>query len=348
MEIHHCHNLCASLCLASKYVIPEELWENASKEISVTIANKDTILINNGKEKSSPLTPVALEKSKNEVNEELQSSSSPEANGSGKGTSNPLMADSLPKTEKVSLRPSYAQIIHEPEGSEKTNSRYVTGKPFSFKKFGSLLQAQQEATWYSAEFGKKEILLKVTIFPEPSIKKKERIVEFKKNFSKTAKLPKEEIEEEKDFISLDDFRIIWSKARSLSQDEFEIEHLYTEDKATKSLIVSCPGSSPEMVSLAFSAGLIKFIYPSPNLLEISLFSEGMKKAIKNFRKKIASARDANIFIKCTSTLPDWYQGRTFPSYHLLEVGIAKTRTVNPSKIMNDENKDPENWVNIRT
>ncbi|KAD4982759.1 hypothetical protein E3N88_19430 [Mikania micrantha] len=75
---------------------------------------------------------------------------------------------------------------------------------------------------------------------------------------------------------------------------------------------------------------------------------GMKKAIKNFRKKIASARDANIFIKCTSTFLDWYQGRTFSSYHHLEVGIAKTRMTNSSKVKNDENQDPENWVNIRT
>ncbi|KAD3068802.1 hypothetical protein E3N88_36682 [Mikania micrantha] len=171
----------------------------------------------------------------------------------------------------------------------------------------------------------KEIPLKVIISPEPFIKKKENIIEFKKNFSKTAVKSKEEIEEEKDFISLDEFRIVWSKARALSQDEFETKHLYTEDKATKSLIICCPGSSPEMVSLAFSAGLIKFIYPSPNLLEISLFPEGMKKAIKNFRKKIAAARDANIYIKCT-TLPDWFQGRFYPSYHHLEIGIAKTRT----------------------
>ncbi|KAD0890836.1 hypothetical protein E3N88_43585 [Mikania micrantha] len=221
------------------------------------------------------------------------------------------------------MTPSYAQIIQNPEETEKTNSRfyvifdgehrgiyedwsivskYVTGKPFPFIKFGSLLQAQQEATRYSTEFGKKEIPLKVIISPEPFIKKKEKIIEFKKNFSKTTVKSKEEIEEEKDFISLDEFRIVWSKASALSQDEFETEHLYTEDKATKSLIICCPGSSLEMVSLAFSAGLIKFIYHSPNLLEISLFPEGMKKAIKNFRKKIAAIRDANIYIKCTSTL----------------------------------------------
>ncbi|KAD4179633.1 hypothetical protein E3N88_28224 [Mikania micrantha] len=229
-----------------------------------------------GKEKSSPLTPAALEKSKNIVNEELQSSSSPVANGSG--------------------------------------------KPFPFKRFGSLLQAQQEATRYSAEFGMKEIPLKTTV------------------------MPKEEIEDEKDFISLDEFRIVWSKARSLSQDEFEIKHLYTEDKATKSLIICCPGSNPEMVSLAFSTGLIKFIYLSPNLLEISLFPEGMKKASKNFRKKIAAARDANIYIKCTFTLPDLFQRRSYPSYHHLEIGIAKTRTVSPSKVMNKEAEDPENWI----
>ncbi|KAD7116735.1 hypothetical protein E3N88_04003 [Mikania micrantha] len=181
-----------------------------------------------GKEKSSPLIPVALEKSKNKVNQELQSSYSPVANGSGKDISNSLIADSLQKTDK--------SIV----------SKYVTEKPFPFKKFGSLLQAQQEATRYSAEFGKKEIPLKVTISPEPFNKKKEKIIEFKKNFSKTAVIPNEEIEEEKDFISLDEFRIVWSKARCLSQDEFEIEHLYTEDKATKSLIICCPGANPEI------------------------------------------------------------------------------------------------------
>ena len=36
----------ASLCLASKFVIPDELWENAPKQISATIANGDTITIN--------------------------------------------------------------------------------------------------------------------------------------------------------------------------------------------------------------------------------------------------------------------------------------------------------------
>ncbi|KAF5821731.1 putative ribosomal protein L9/RNase H1 [Helianthus annuus] len=275
-----------------------------------------------GKEKSSPFTPVALEKSKNRVNEELKSSSSPEANGSGKGTSNPLMADSLPKTEKVSLRPSYSQVTQKLENPKNTRfyvifdgdhrgiyedwaivKNYVEKTDYPFKKFGSLLQAQQEATRYSATCGKKEIPLKVTIFSEPLIpKKKERVIEFRNNtFSKPTKI---EEKEEKDIISLYEFRAIWSRARAISQDDFEFEHIYTEDKATKSLIIFCTGANPELVSLAFSAGLAKFIYPSPNLLEISNLSEGMKKAIKNFRKKIAAARDANIFIKCTSTLPD--------------------------------------------
>ncbi|KAJ0469065.1 putative ribosomal protein L9/RNase H1 [Helianthus annuus] len=315
-----------------------------------------------GKEKSNPFIPVALEKSKNKVNEELKSSSSPEANGSGKGTSNPLMADSLPKTAKVSLRPSYSQVA---QTAENLNSRfyvifdgehrgiyedwsvvknYVDRADYPFKKYGSLLQAQQEATRYSANCGKKEIPLKVTILPEPlKPKKKERVIEFRNTFSKPT--IKEE-KEEKEIVSLDEFRTVWSKARTLSQNDFESEHIYTEDRATKSLIIFCPGASPELVSLAFSAGLAKFIYPSPNLLEISNLSEGVKKAIKHFRKKIAVARDANIFIKCNSTLPDWYQGNSFPSYHHLEIGIAKTRTVNPSRVMN-EDEDYENWLDIR-
>ncbi|MFS8028836.1 hypothetical protein Hanom_Chr16g01515191 [Helianthus anomalus] len=73
----------------------------------------------------------------------------------------------------------------------------------------------------------------------------------------------------------------------------------------------------------------------------------MKKVFQNFRKKIAVARDANIF-KCSSTLLDWYQGKTFPSYHHLEIGIAKTRTVNPSRVIKEDYEDYEKWLNIRT
>ncbi|MFS7969936.1 hypothetical protein Hanom_Chr09g00815071 [Helianthus anomalus] len=153
------------------------------------------------------------------------------------------------------------------------------------------------------------------------------------------------MKEEKDIISLDEFRTIWSKARALSLNDFELEHIYKEDKATKNLIIFFPGTNLELLSLAFSAGLAKFIYPSPNILEISNLSEGVKKAIKNFRKKIAAARDENIFIKCSSTLPDWYQGKTFPSYHHLEIGIAKTRRVNPSRVIKE---DYEKWIDIRT
>nr|KAJ0189911.1 hypothetical protein LSAT_V11C800453960 [Lactuca sativa] len=43
----HCFvDIGASLCLASKFIIPDELWENAPKEISATIANGETIKIN--------------------------------------------------------------------------------------------------------------------------------------------------------------------------------------------------------------------------------------------------------------------------------------------------------------
>ncbi|KAI3786354.1 hypothetical protein L1987_39969 [Smallanthus sonchifolius] len=71
----------------------------------------------------------------------------------------------------------------------------------------------------------------------------------------------------------------------------------------------------------------------------------MKKAIKIFRKKIAAAKDANIYIKCTSTLPDWYQGKSYPALHLLEIGLAKTRNVLPSKVK-EEHEDISNWVSI--
>ncbi|MFS7996050.1 hypothetical protein Hanom_Chr12g01125291 [Helianthus anomalus] len=105
-----------------------------------------------GKEKLSPLTPAALEKNKYKVNEGLRSSSSHDANGYGKGISNPLMADSLQKTKHVSLRPSYSQITEEPEKFKSRfyvifdgeyrdiyedwsiMSHYVSEKPVTYKK----------------------------------------------------------------------------------------------------------------------------------------------------------------------------------------------------------------------
>nr|KAJ0188041.1 hypothetical protein LSAT_V11C900505820 [Lactuca sativa] len=51
----------ASLCLASKFIIPDELWENAPKEISATIANGETIKINKVTEAYSKGKPGFLE-----------------------------------------------------------------------------------------------------------------------------------------------------------------------------------------------------------------------------------------------------------------------------------------------
>ncbi|CAH1435990.1 unnamed protein product [Lactuca virosa] len=45
-RVHSFVDTGASLCLASKFIIPDELWENAPKEIIATIANGDTIEIN--------------------------------------------------------------------------------------------------------------------------------------------------------------------------------------------------------------------------------------------------------------------------------------------------------------
>ncbi|MFS8022271.1 hypothetical protein Hanom_Chr16g01437511 [Helianthus anomalus] len=87
--------------------------------------------------------------------------------------------------------------------------------------------------------------------------------------------------------------MIWSKVRALSQNDFEFEHIYTEDKATKRVIIFRPGASPELVSLASSAGLIKFIYPSPNLLQISM-TKGFLKILGNIQNiKVGSFNKVN-------------------------------------------------------
>ncbi|MFS8022268.1 hypothetical protein Hanom_Chr16g01437481 [Helianthus anomalus] len=171
-------------------------------------------------------------------------------------------------------------------------SHYVL-EPVTYKKFGSLLQ---EATRYSAECGKNEIPLKVTIIREPlKSKKKERIIEFKKTFSKPFV---NEEKEEKDTISL---------------VELKLELLV---KMISNLSISIQKTRLLKVLLSF-------------VQHVSRRNKESKK--KNFRKKIVAAKDTNIFIKCNSTLPDWYQGTFFQNYHHLEIGLAKARTVNPLK-----------------
>jgi hypothetical protein len=129
---------------------------------------------------------------------------------------------------------------------------------------------------------------------------------------------------------------MWSKARAMSEEDFSHEKIFTEDKVPKSLMIFCPDANADIVFLAFKAGLIKCIYPSANLQEIKYFPEGIKKAIKRFRTKVAAAKDANIYINFQSTIPDWEHEKRHPAYHFIEVGLAKQRPTDPSKVMNEE------------
>ena len=45
ISIHYYVDTGASLCVASKYIIPEEHWENAPRSIKVKVASEETITI---------------------------------------------------------------------------------------------------------------------------------------------------------------------------------------------------------------------------------------------------------------------------------------------------------------
>nr|AQA28805.1 inclusion body protein [Dahlia common mosaic virus] len=307
--------------------------------------------------KTNPLKPVALVKSKtvktepSPVQDETvkengaNNTSSPVANGSGKGTSNPLMADTLPKSEQeVSLKPTYSQAAMKPP---RVGERYYVvynGKGQGIyddwaqaakniekgtiaKKFSHYDEASISASSYTIKYGEK-IPWKGMKPIVPKNQERKRLVD---------RIPQPENSQQDNFpeTSFDEFMNIWKKARRLSPESFNTEHLCSDDKASRSFLIIGPNADPDLTFRAFNAGLVKTIYPSNNLQEIGRFPEGFKKAIKKYRSKIAAAKDASIYIQCTSSIPDWEEGNSYQAYHLIEIGLSGKRDFNPSQEMVD-------------
>ncbi|GJR57968.1 Orf y [Tanacetum coccineum] len=92
---------------------------------------------------------------------------------------------------------------------------------------------------------------------------------------------------------------------------------------------------------AFRAGLINNIYPSNNLLEIKEFQSSVFETIKKFRKNVLKAQDKKIYIKVTSSIPDWNHEENYSPYHCMEIGLArKNEELHFSKAMEDKLQNP--------
>ncbi|GJS49740.1 RNA-directed DNA polymerase, eukaryota, reverse transcriptase zinc-binding domain protein [Tanacetum coccineum] len=120
------------------------------------------------------------------------------------------------------------------------------------------------------------------------------------------------------------------KFRTLEQAQMELR-LYGEAKKT----------TPLLKPKAFRAGLINNIYPSNNLLEIKEFQSSVFETIKKFRTYVLKAQDKKIYIKVTSSIPDWNHEENYSPYHCMEIGLArKNEELQFSKAMEDKLQNP--------
>lgn len=137
-------------------------------------------------------------------------------------------------------------------------------------------------------------------------------------------------------ISFEDFRTLWSKARAACPEDLIHERFYTKDRKTKSLFNFLEGADARIVHQAFQGGLIDNIYPSCNLQELKFFPSNLVEAIKNFKRKVLKTKDDPIYIRITSSLPEWIQEASYAPYHFMEIGLAKgNKEIEKSQPMED-------------
>ncbi|GJT18254.1 putative ribosomal protein L9/RNase H1 [Tanacetum coccineum] len=199
------------------------------------------------------------------------------------------------------------------------------------KKFRTLEQAQMELRLYG-EAKKATPLLRPKINP---------LINKRREAARDQRFLKEEPIGLEPIVYFQEFVQIWNKARSACQQDFINERFYTTDKPTKSLYNFIEGSDPQLIYQAFRAGLIDNIYPSNNLLEIKEFHSSIFEAIKRFRKNVLKAQDKKIYIKVTSSIPDWNHEENYSPYHCMEIGLAKSNeNLHFSKAMEDKLQNP--------
>lgn len=258
-----------------------------------------------------------------------------------------LLSPSKNSTAKIEdLTPDYMKALRKPSenfyviysGPHKgihtdwgVTEDFCKNDKVTCKKFNNESLAKMSLQTYSDQGNSKS---QITLL-RPKMRKK------KEEHRDQRFLVPDEIQEvmEKAIISFSDFRTLWLKARSLSPEDLVQEKMFSTDKKSKSLFNFIEGAEASIVHSAFKAGLIDNIYPSSNLQEIRYFPQGIIKAIKDFRKKVLKAKDSPIYIKVTSSIPDWKHEEKFCSYHFLEIGIAKaTRELQVSQIIEDSDR----------
>ena len=196
------------------------------------------------------------------------------------------------------------------------------------KKFPSEASARLSIAIFKEESSKKTVLLRPKIQTAKEDHRDQRLV-----------IP-ESIQHEaiNQPLEFEDFRCLWNKARAACPEDLVHEKFYTTDKKTKSLFNFIEGADARLIQQAYSAGLIDNIYPSANLQELKFLPSTMVEKIKTFRRKVLKAKDEPLYIRFTSSIPEWIHGSVLPAYHFVEVGIANSKKeIGQSMVMNDMN-----------
>ncbi|GJW03778.1 hypothetical protein Tco_1562634 [Tanacetum coccineum] len=258
--------------------------------------------------------------------ETLKTTTSPVQTATGKDLTNPLRADALLKSinkDNTGLSSSLSLnsklVYPSPSTFGKSKMTNLATNPLMqepvFKPdYLKAAKKEEERVFYCQKelrlFGEAK---KATPLLRPKIN---HLINNRRVAARDQRFPKEEPIGLEPIIYFQEFVQIWNKARSACQQDFINERFYTTDKPTKSLYNFIEGSDPQLIYQAFRAGLIDNIYPSNNLLEIKEFHSSIFEAIKRFRKNVLKAQDKKIYIKVTSSIPDWNHEENYSPYHL--------------------------------
>ncbi|GKB50581.1 putative ribosomal protein L9/RNase H1 [Tanacetum coccineum] len=287
-----------------------------------------------GKDLTNPLRADALLKSINKDNTGLSSSlslnsklvyPSPSTFGKSKITNlatNPLMQEPVFKPDYLKAAKQeeerYYVVFKGPRAGIYTTwgetQKICQEDKSTNKKFRILEQAQMELRLYG-EAKKTTPLLKPKVNPLLAKRREE---------ARDQRISKEKPIGLEPIVHFQEFVQLWNKARAACQQDFINERHFE-------------GSDPQLIYQAFRAGLINNIYPSNNLLEIKEFQSSVFETIKKFRKNVLKAQDKKIYIKVTSSIPDWNHEENYSPYHCMEIGLArKNKELHFSKAMEDK------------
>jgi hypothetical protein len=110
-----------------------------------------------------------------------------------------------------------------------------------------------------------------------------------------------------------------NRVRTHTYNEANKEHFYSSDSEIYgSKWNSLPKAHPPTVYRYFKAGLMKNIYPSPNLQELEDFPFQLLNAIKQYKEKASPERD--IFLNIISSTMDWDERKTYEPYMIIKMG----------------------------